>query len=262
MIRIVMHPATRYGFENPLWTCGRIREVLRKELALKVSVPTVWRGLRLLNLSSQKPERRAIEQDPVARKKWLEEEWPAIRGLAKQEKALLFFQDEAGIHLTSTVGRTWGLVGRRPSVPVTGRRGCISTMSAVTPDGKLFFMIPKERVNASVFIGFLEGLLREYPRRKVFVIADQASSHTAKATRTFVNAQPRLRLFFLPPYSPDFNPDEKVWNHLKNHALVAHSARDKPTLRGKTLRALRKMRAHPSLVRSCFKRTPALSLIN
>lgn len=262
ILRIVEQPATRFGFENPLWTCRRIKDVLRRELKLSVSVPTVWRALRRKKLSCQKPERRAVEQDPAARRKWLNEDWPAIKDLAKREKALLFFQDEAGIHLTPTVGRTWASVGRRPSVPVTGKRGCISTMSAITPEGKLFFMIPKERVNAAVFISFLEGLLREYPRRKVIVIVDQASSHTARATRDFVNGQPRLRLFFLPPYSPDFNPDEKVWNHLKNHALVAHSARDKPTLRSKTMRALRKMRAHPSLVRSCFKRTPVLNLIN
>lgn len=248
-------PATRFGFENPLWTCRRIKEVIRKELGLSVSVPTVWRALRNLKLSCQKPERRALEQDPVARARWLEEEWPAIRRLAKQERALIFFEDEAGVHLTPTVGRTWGRVGHRPSVPVTGRRGCISTMSAITPDGRLFFMIPKERVNAQVFISFLKALLKEYPRRRIFVIADQASSHTAAATRNFVNGRKRLRLFHLPPYSPDFNPDEHVWDHLKNHSLAAHNARDKTALRAKTTRALRNMRTRQSLVRSYYNRT-------
>src|SRR5207247_2008844 len=122
----VMRPASRYGFDKPLWTCRRIRDVLRRELSLRVSTPTVWRGLRRLNLSSQKPERRAVEQDPVARAEWLKTEWPAIRILAKRERALLFFQDEAGIHLTPTVGRTWGREGSRPFVPLTGKRGCIS----------------------------------------------------------------------------------------------------------------------------------------
>jgi transposase len=251
-----MRPATHYGFGNTLWTCRRIKDVLRKELRLSVSVPTVWRGLRILGLSCQKPERRAIEQDPVARREWLEEEWPAIRALAKKENALLFFQDEAGIHLTPTVGHTWGKAGRRPTIPVTGKRGCISTMSAVTPDGRLFFMIPRERVNASVFISFLMGLLRENPRRKVFVIADQASSHTARGTKEFVKSEPRLKLFYLPPYSPDYNPDERVWDHLKNHAMAGHSATNKSVLRRKTLRALRTMQSHPALVRSFYLRTP------
>lgn len=261
ILRIVLKSPTRYGFESPLWTCARIREVLRRELKLKVSVPTVWRGLRKLRLSRQKPERRAIEQDPVARRKWLDEEWPEIKKLAKREKALVFFEDEAGIHLTPTVGYTWGPVGQRPTVPVTGKRGCISTMSAVTPSGRLFFMIPREKVNAAVFVSFLQGLLREYPRRKIFVVADQASSHTAAATREFVNSQARLRLYFLPPYSPDLNPDEKVWNDLKNRELCAHNATDKLALRKKTHRALRRMMGYPSQIRSYFKRTP-LTMMN
>lgn len=253
--RIVMRPAIRYGFESPLWTCRKIREVLRRELKLNVSTTTVWRGLRRMKLSCQKPERTAIEQDPAVRRKWLEEQWPAIKEQAKRERALLFFEDEAGVHLTPTVGRTWGREGRRPTVPATGKRGCISTMSAVTPEGRLFFMIPREKVNASIFISFLKALLRECPRRKVFVIADQASSHTAKATTDFVSTQPRLRLFYLPPYSPDYNPDEKVWDFLKNRKMAAHDACDKLALRKKTSRALRSMKGRPSLVRSFYKRT-------
>lgn len=260
ILRIVMKPATEFGFESPLWSCRRIRDVLRRELTLALSVPTVWRGLRRLKLSCQKPERRAIERDPARRKRWLEEEWPEIRRLAKEEKALIFFEDEAGIHLTPTVGQTWGRVGRRPTVPVTGKRGCISTMSAISSDGRLFFVIPKEKVNASVFITFLKGLLGEYPRRRIFVVADQASSHTATATKDFLSSQPRLRLFFLPPYSPDLNPDEQVWNHLKNHELAAHDATNKVVLRKKTQRALRRMRACPSLLRSCFHRTPPIMI--
>jgi transposase len=250
-----MRPANRYGFESPLWTCRRIREVLRKELKLRVSITTVWRGLRRLKLSCQKPERRAIEQDPVVREKWLKEEWPAIRMQAKRERALLLFEDEAGVHLTPTVGRTWGREGNRPTVPATGKRGCISTMSAVSPEGRLFFMIPREKVNASIFISFLEALLRDCPRRKVFVITDQASSHTAKATTAFVSTQPRLRLFYLPPYSPDYNPDEKVWDFLKNRKMAAHNACDKLALRKRTSRALRSMKGRPSLVRSFYNRT-------
>jgi transposase len=243
-----------------LWTCRRIRDVLSKKLRLTLSISTVWRELRRLRLSCQKPERRAIEQDPEVRKKWLAEEWPAIKALAKREKAVLLFQDEAGIHLTPTVGRTWGKQGQRPTVPVTGKRGCISTMSAVSPDGRLFFMLPRERVNASVFISFLQALLKDCPRRKVFVITDQASSHTAKATRDFVSGESRLRLFFLPPYSPDFNPDEQVWNHLKNRELAAHDATDKTMLRKRTIRALRSMKAREPLLRSFYKRT-AVSMI-
>jgi len=255
LLKIVKRPADDYGYEHPLWTCRRLRETMRRELGLRVSVATTWRALKRVNLSSQKPERRALEQDPVVRAQWLTRKWPAIRRLAKRERALLFFEDESAVRLTPTVGRTWAPIGQTPTVRVTGKRACICVMSAVSLDGRLFFSIPATKVNAEVFIRFLAALLAEYPRRKVFVIADQASPHTARSVHDFVGQQPRLRLFYLPSYSPDFNPDEGVWNHLKNQELKAHNARDRRSLRRSTRRALRRMAKRPSLVRSFFWRS-------
>jgi transposase len=116
-------------------------------------------------------------------------------------------------------------------------------------------MLPRERVKAGVFVSFLKALLKECPRRKVFVITDQASPHTAKETTNFVKTQSRLRLFYLPAYSPDYNADEKVWDHLKNRQMAAHRATDDTTLRKTTIRALRSMQARPKLVRSFYKRS-------
>ena len=115
-------------------------------------------------------------------------------------------------------------------------------------------MIPSERVNATVFIDFLKELLTEYPKRKIFVIADQASPHIAKSVKAFVAGQKRLELFYLPTYSPDFNPDEGVWSHLKSQELKAHQATNKEELIKKTDEALKRMAKRPALIRSFFKR--------
>lgn len=90
ILKVVKHPATDYGYEHPLWTCQRIAQVLRAQLKLAVSIPTLWRQLKRLKLSCQKPERRALEQDPKARALWLSTEWPRIKRRAKQQRALLF----------------------------------------------------------------------------------------------------------------------------------------------------------------------------
>jgi transposase len=252
ILRIVKSSAMKYGYENPLWNCRRIRKTLKKELELDVAVSTVWEALKKLNLSAQKPERRALEQDPVARKEWIEKELPRIRKLAKKEHALIFFEDEASVRLTPTVGTTWAPVGETPVVKVTGKRATISVMSAVSETGELFFKLPDETINSTTFIYFLDALCSEHPRRKIFVIADQASPHTANAVKEFVESHKRLRLFYLPPYSPDLNPDEEVWNHLKNHELKAHQETDKDGLRKKTVNSLRRMSRRASLVRSFF----------
>lgn len=255
VLSIVRCLATDFGFENPLWTCRRLQTVIGRVLKVRLSIPTVWRHLRRAKLTCQKPERRAFEQNPIAREEWLRKGWPAIKALAKKERALIFFQDESSIRLTPTVGRTWAPSGDRPTVPLTGKRGSICVMSAVSPSGHLYFMIPGERVNSDVYILFLAGLMKEYPRRKIFVIADQASPHTSKRTKIFLEHNRRLRQFVLPPYSPDFNPDEQVWNHLKHHELKAHNETEKDGLRRRTSRAMRKMGKRPSLLRSFFHRS-------
>jgi transposase len=219
-----------------------------------VSIPTLWRQLKKLKLSGQKPERRALEQDPKARAQWLTTEWARIQRRAKQQRALLFFEDESVARLTPTVGRTWAPVGQTPLVRVTGKRASVLVMSALGLQGRLFFTIPSEKVNATVFIEFLKALLAEYPSRKLFVIADQARAHTAKRVQAFVAGQTRLELFYLPAYSPDFNPDEGVWSHLKSQELKAHQATNKEELTKKTHQALKRMAKRPALIRSFFKR--------
>ena len=260
ILKIVKRPADEFEFENPLWNCKRIQRVVRLELGISVSVPTIWRGLKKLNLSSQKPERRAVEQDPQQREAWLKQEWPKIKAFARRRAALIFFEDEAGIKLTPTVGRSWGIKGERPIIQVTGKRGGVCAMSAVSPNGRLFFSIPRARVNSDIFIQFLKGLLQEYPRRSLVVIADQASAHTSKKTGIFVKQQKRLSLFYLPPYSPDYNPDEHAWDHLKNHALKAHGATSSDGLARETRKQLRRMSKRPELIRSFFYRTVSLKL--
>ena len=113
----------------------------------------------------------------------------------QEERRLALLRRRVAVRLTPTVGRTWAPVGKTPIVRVTGKRASVLVMSALSLQGRLFFKIPSERVNATVFIDFLKELLAEYPRRKIFVIADQASPHIAKNVKAFVAGQKRLKMF-------------------------------------------------------------------
>ncbi len=72
--------------------------------------------------------------------------------------------------------------------------------------------------------------LTQHPGRHIVVVMDQAKPHTSKLTKAFIENKERLPVFSLPPYSPEWNPDEKVWNHLKHHELKAHRAINKQEL--------------------------------
>jgi hypothetical protein len=102
-------------------------------------------------------------------------------------------------------------VGQTPIVRGTGNRKTIDMISAVYPRGKLHFSFVGGNVNAQNFITYLKELMHDIPG-PIFLIVDGHPAHTAKATKEFVQGtEGRLSLYFLPPYSPELNPDEWVW---------------------------------------------------
>jgi hypothetical protein len=152
---------------------------------------------------------RAQERDEALVEQWLKKEYPKIKALAQREKAEIFFGDAAHMRSDHHAGRSWGKKGETPVVEATGARHGMSLISAITSRGQMRFMIKeKGGVNAAVFIEFLKRLITG-ATRAIFLIVDRGSARIAKKTKAFVGSlNGRLRLFYLPPYSPDRNPDE------------------------------------------------------
>lgn len=240
-------------FPFALWISGMVRELIRRRFGLKLSKSSVCRLLNQLGLSAQRPLWRAYQQDPEMVRQWMEEQYPEIRRKARRVKAEIYFGDEAGVRSDFHSGTTWGKKGRTPIVSSTGARFGANLISAVSARGQLRFMFTKGRVTASVFIEFLKRLLVN-ASRAIFLIVDGHPTHKAKVVRRFVEEQRgRLKLFYLPPYSPELNPDEYVWNDLKNQCLGRKLITLRPQLKQETLRHLRKLQKTPELVKSFFR---------
>jgi transposase len=254
LLGIVKRSATDFGFEHPLWTTSRLREVLRKEMGIQLGLMTVWRELKRIGLSSQKPVKRALEADEKSRTEWFKKTWPKIRRQAKKQRAVILFEDESTVQLTPNLGKTWAKIGRPPVVKVTAKKASVGVISAISESGKLLFKIPKKRVNSAVFITFLKQVLNEIPRKQIFMILDNGPAHKSKKTLNFVNSNTRLKMFFLPPYSPDFNPDEMVWNQLKNVEMKAHGEKNKDGLIRKTRNKMKSIQKKPKLIKNFYKK--------
>ena len=240
-------------FEFALWTRSMIREVIREKFGVRLSEVSVGRMLRKLGLSPQKPLRRAYERDPEFVESWRKKEFPEIRRLAKKERATVYFSDEAGVRSDFHAGTTWALKGQTPVVPATGQRFGMNLISAISPRGDFRFMTVEGRMNAEKFIEFLKRLIHN-ASRPVFLIVDRHPSHRAKKVLAFVRStEGRLRLFFLPPYSPDLNPDEHVWNHLKNNGVGKRAIRSREQFRKAVLGHMRSLQRLPDLIRSFFR---------
>jgi transposase len=260
--QLVLQPASNFGFETDFWTAGRLHLVLRDQWQLEVSQRTIIRRLQEAGLSYQKPEREYFQMDPKARDEWLTTTLPVIRETLRKFRAILYCEDEASVSLTAFLGKTWAIRGQTPKQRVTGARGAVSAMSAINGKGRLVFRLHDKRICSAEVIDFLGQLLRHHAKRHVIVVMDQAPPHVSKLTKTYIAGQKRLHVFHLPTYSPDWNPDEKVWNHLKHHELKGHQARTKEELAKLATTKLEAMSENPELLRGIFFRCCVADLLS
>jgi transposase len=240
-------------FTFALWTSRMIQALIKNKYSIELSKASVCRLLNQLGLTPQRPVWRAYQQCPEDVQRWLNEEYPQIRALAKKEKAIIFFGDEAGVRSDHHAGTTWAPKGRTPVVSTTGARFGLNLISAVSAQGEFRFMVTKGRVGARVFIDFLRRLIYN-AQRPIFLIVDGYPSHKAKLVDKFLDSHKgKLRLFFLPPYSPELNPDERVWNDLKNNCIGRKMITSPEDLKSEVVNDLRSIQKSPDRVRAYFQ---------
>jgi transposase len=195
---------------------------------------------------------RAYQQNPAAVERWKREEYPAIRAQAEADGATAWFADEAGIRSDYHSGTTWAPVGQTPEVKNTGARYPVNMISVVSAKGALRFAVCEGNTNAAVFIDFCKRLLHDSPG-PVYLIVDGHPAHRATATKEFTaSTEGRLRLFFLPGYSPELNPDEWVWKNVKHDRIGKTGVTSRQDLKSKAIGALRRLQKRPGLIRAFF----------
>jgi transposase len=250
----------QYGFDFGLWTRQIVGSLIEQRFGVKLSVTSVGRLLWRMGISPQKPLRRAYERDPVAVARWTRQEYPRLRKRARQRQGMIFFLDEAGVRSDAGLGRTWAPRGQTPVVPVSGQRQSINAISAVNERGGFWYATFPGRFNATLFVAFLAKFLR-HRKRPVFLVLDGHPAHRAAMVRRFAHSTSgRLELYFLPGYSPDLNPDESVWAHIKTHGLSKRPLRENESLRDRVDSDLAAIQRRPALVRSFF-RAPSVAYI-
>lgn len=235
-----------------LWTREAVQQLLARRFRLSVSVWTVGRYLRDWGFTPQKPVRRAYEQNPVVVQKWLQSAYPAIRRQAKREGAEIHWGDEMGLRSDHQAGRSYGRRGHTPVIAGTGQRFGCNMISAITNRGRLAFMIFQQRFTARVFLTFLRRLMRQ-AGRKIFLIVDRHPVHKARpVTRWLAGHQAQIQLFWLPPYSPELNPDELLNQDVKTNALGRQRPADAEELMDDVRSYLRAAQRRPDAVRRYF----------
>jgi transposase len=237
-----------------LWTREAVGALIAQRFGVRFSVWTVGRLLARWGFTPPKPARVAFEQDSRAVRSWLKRRYPAIRTLARREKATIFWEDEMGLRGDQAAGRSFSPKGRTPVILGTGQRFRCNLISAITNRGHLQFMVFKDRFTVAVFLKFLGRLLRQNRGRKLFLILDGHPVHLAGAVlRWLKRHRTALRVYFLPGYSPELNPDEYLNQDVKANAVGRTRPLDRAELIGNVRAYLRSTQAHPKLVKRYFQ---------
>jgi len=243
----------QYGLDYGLWTRKIVQELIRERMDIELGLTAVGRLLASLDITPQKPLRRAYERDPRAVQAWKETVYPQLKARAKRQQAQIFFSDEAGFQSDPALGRTYGLKGHTPVVPTSGQRQAINAISAINAQGAFWAMTYDGKLNAESFVLFLQNFMRRR-HKSVFLVVDGHPSHRAKLVQRYVQSlDGRLELHFLPPYAPDLNPDEFVWHHMKANGVSKKPLKRNESLRRRVERDLRDLSANTPLIRSLFR---------
>ncbi|MER6113270.1 IS630 family transposase [Streptomyces hirsutus] len=249
---VLDHTPSDLGLSGQLWTRRPVGELIFKLYRVRFTEPGVGKYLKRWGLTFQRPDKRAVEQDPEAVRIWREETWPAIRARAKAENGVVLFADQVGIRSDQVTGRTGGARATTPVVHRTGNRFSVNAMSAISTQGRMHFMVFTESFDAKVMCRFLTRLVGHFDR-KVHLVVDRHAAHRSKAVRAWLaNHKDQVELHFLPSYSPELNPDELVNADLKRSLPHTHRARNQTELASETRRFFHRRQHQPHIVRGYF----------
>jgi transposase len=246
------HGPEAYGFRGDVWTCGRVVDVIAEEFGVSYSESQVSRLLKRVGWTPQVPITRAIQRDEEAIERWRVESWPALKKKARREHRTLVFVDESGFYLLPGVVKTYGPKGRTPILDRWQTRDHLSVMGGVTSQGKVYSLARPKSLNGLHSIEFLVHLGRLVDDR-LLVIWDGSPIHRRAEVKEFVaEAGGKIHLEPLPPYAPDLNPVEWLWQHLKDVEMRNLTCLDLEQLHLELHLALGRVRQRSSPIQSFF----------
>ncbi len=236
-----------------LWTREAVRQMIRERFGVELAVRSVGEYLGRWGFTPQKPLKRAYEQQPGAVREWLDTEYPLIAKRAREEGGEIHWADETAVANTDVRGRSYSPRGKTPETrAVWGRRESFSTISSVTNQGKCRWMMIDGAFNADRLIEFMGSLLED-TESKVFLILDNLRVHHSKPVKTWLGERSdRIEVFYLPSYSPELNPDERLNADLKHAITTQVPARTRARLKRKTTDHMKLIESSPDRVIAYF----------
>jgi transposase len=214
VIQLMQEDPQQEGNLATFWTVAMLALALTRKLSVTLSLSALRETLHQLGLRWGRPRlTMPAKVDPEKAQK----QWKIAKAVVEAPpEAAILYADESRIQLLPLIRAMWHWAGQQVRVPTPGSNKTRALFGAVNIRTGQWTYLVRERIRKEDFIAFLEHLLVVYPKHPILLIVDNYSSHTAHLVRDWLEAHPRLQLYFLPTYCSHLNPVEDIWLRLKN----------------------------------------------
>lgn len=223
------------GFATKRWTLKRIAALIEREFGVHYHPHYLERPLKAHGFSVQRPATQAKERDELVIAVWPKRDWMVLKKKAQRERRTLLLWDVAGHSFRARPGTTWARRGITPILQRVSKRREVSSIVAITPDGRLYARHFRTSVSSRTVISALWHF-RYKIRTPLLVVWDRLNAHRSRATMDFISAHAQdYAVAYLPAYAPELNPEEQCNAVVKRamanalpgsvadlHALVRH----------------------------------------
>ena len=215
VVQLMQEDPQQEGYLATFWTVAMLALALTRKLSVTLSLSALRGTLHQLGLRWGRPRlAMPAKVDPEkAQKQWK----IAKAAVEAPPEAAILYADESRIQLLPLIRAMWHWAGQQVRVPTPGSNKTRALFGALNIRTGQWTYLVRERIRKEDFVAFLEHLLIVYPSHPIILIVDNYSSHTAHLVRDWLEAHPRLQLYYLPTYCSHLNPVEDIWLRLKNH---------------------------------------------
>lgn len=217
---LVMHNPRDKGCLFSNWSTKNLKSVILEKFNRIVSQETVRRVLHALGFAWKKPEHRFVLSDRKEREKFRRKVSGAMADRKSNE--VILFEDECTVRQHPTLRNAWIPRGMRKFIGTFGnhaKKNVFGFVNILT--GNVVNNI-REKLTSEDFIASLGDMRKRYKGRKVKLFIDRARSHTSKKTREYIEENSKwLTVDYLPVQSPEMNPVEILWQHMRK--IVTHN---------------------------------------
>jgi transposase len=240
LAKLIEGQPTAHGIHRSTWTREALAIALTTKAKVRVSVSTLARMLRRLGARWGRPRPIVICHWSKRRKA---QRVAALQRLLANlpPNEVAYYEDEVDIHLNPRIGPDWMLRCQQKLVVTPGKNRKCYLAGALASDESDLVFVSSDKKNSRLFIALLQQLLEKHIAGKaIHLVLDNFSIHDSKRVQKFIAAtHGKIQLHFLPPYSPEHNKIERLWQRLHANVTRNHACPDMDGLMRNARRYLR-----------------------